>query len=398
MSGWDENRAAMTQREVLYLQGRAEQGRQALLTDALSPHQRKQPVVFSANRVSQFLGRSRASVLDWLKSHGVVKQSDRHEISQDDLTAMSKDMKLAAQRPPRCVVLAVANQKGGVSKTTTAVHLGSYCALKGMRTLLIDADSQASTTAYQGINPDIFIDEQDTISFILSDGGPGDTPPPSLRSLIRKAEHIKGLDFVPACLELGNSDIEVYRKTFAGAERFAFWDKLRIAVDAIRDDYDLIIIDVPPHISVATWNAVYAADALLVPLGARTLDFASTLRFIDWLNLFANRLPGVIFERIRFLVSNYDGQGSSQDDLRMIEATFGDYLLPVHAKHSTEIQRAATKLKTIYELPKPVGHRDAWSAACKGMDEVNQCILDAFADIWNQPLPRRLAANEEAAA
>jgi chromosome partitioning protein len=121
---------------------------------------------------------------------------------------------------------------------------------------------------------------------------------------------------------------------------------------------------------------------LLVPLAPTMMDFASTLRFIDWLNACVTQLPGIVYRGVRFLVTNYESSAAHEDSMALIGQILGDNLLETRALHSSEIQRAAQQLKSIYELHRPIGHRDAWRRACESMDAVSSEILDTVEKLW----------------
>jgi chromosome partitioning protein len=389
--------AIMTREELVYLSKRADVGRKLILQQALEPNKRKEPPRFSAGRAADLLGKTRQSVGKMLKD--VVQKDTRRkgggfqsfDLSQDDLDALRKHYNLDERPPGGAPVVCVLNQKGGVGKTTTVLHLAMNTALKGYRTLVLDLDSQASFTTFMGPNPDVEIQDDETLLNIII-GKQAD-----MRPLIRPAPHVKNLWFVPSCLEFNNANELAYHRqvevnvTRALAEKhgfkyerdsYVFFDRLRRAIDKVRGDYDVIILDCPPHVSATTYNGAYAADFLLVPLGATMLDFASTLRFIDWLNTVANSLPGVAYQRIRFLITNYEGSAAHENARYVIQQVLGDHLLQTNAVHSSEIQRAAAELKTIYEVQQPIGSRDAWSRACQSMDEVNAEVINNIEQLW----------------
>jgi chromosome partitioning protein len=270
------------------------------------------------------------------------------------------------------------------------LHLATAAALKGYRTLVLDLDSQASFTTFMGPNPDVEIHEDETLMNIIT----GEST--DLRGLIKPAPHIKNLSFVPACLEANNANELAYHRQIRAQvteelakehgfqskhDSYVFFDRLKRAIETIRAEYDLIVLDCPPHVSATTYNGAYAGDFLLVPLAATMLDFASTLRFIDWLNMIATTLPGVRYECIRFLITNYESSAAHENALHLIKQVLDDKLLKNRAVHSSEIQRAAQELKSIYEVSKPIGSRDAWMRACESMDEVNQEVLAVVDEI-----------------
>lgn len=388
--------ASITRQEIDLLARRAQLGRDAIMQESLAPHQRREPPTFTARRAADLIGRSRQTTSRAIQDMGLGStegedHSIRYSLTQQDIWKLVERFEGVAEHSREAVVVACINQKGGVAKSTTTVHLAHYCSLMGLRTLAIDADSQASLTAYMGVSPDVEVEEEGTLFPILT----GDHL--DLEKLIRPAPHFDRLDFVPACLALAPANelaySRQYRKRYTEElaakhgfkyekDDFLFYDRLLLSIDLIRDQYDVIIVDCPPHITASTYNVIYAADLALVPFSASIMDIASTLRFIDWVDEIAPMLPGLVLSRIKFLATNYDGQLASTEALNLMRSILGVSMLKSATVRSTEVQRAGGQLRSIYELSQPLGSRDAWTRACTSMDEVNREILTVIEDIW----------------
>jgi chromosome partitioning protein len=145
-------------------------------------------------------------------------------------------------------ILAVANQKGGVGKTTTAVNLGAALAELGYRVLVVDLDPQGNATTGLGINGRNL--ESSVYDVIMNDVGIEDCVEPT---------SLKNLFVVPATIDLAGAEIEL-------VPAFSRELKLRRALDDVRDDYDFTLIDCPPSLGLLTVNGLAAADAVLVPI------------------------------------------------------------------------------------------------------------------------------------
>jgi chromosome partitioning protein len=145
-------------------------------------------------------------------------------------------------------VIAIANQKGGVGKTTTAVNLGAALAESGYRTLVVDLDPQGNASTGLGISPrDV---ETSVYDVIMTDAPALDCVEPT---------SLKNLFVLPATIDLAGAEIEL-------VAAFSRELKLRRALDAVRVEYDVILIDCPPSLGLLTVNGLAAADDVIVPV------------------------------------------------------------------------------------------------------------------------------------
>ena len=145
-------------------------------------------------------------------------------------------------------VIALANQKGGVGKTTTSINLGASLVELGQKVLLIDTDAQGNATSGLGV-------QKSTIEREIYDVLINDVP---IKETIIPTSH-KGLDIVPATIQLSGAEIEL-------TPMMARETRLRDAIDDVKDDYDYILIDCPPSLGLLTINAFTACDSILIPV------------------------------------------------------------------------------------------------------------------------------------
>lgn len=145
-------------------------------------------------------------------------------------------------------IIAVANQKGGVGKTTTSVNLSACLAHIGKKVLLIDTDPQGNATSGVGVNKG---DVQKCIYDILIDDA-------DVHEVIRKTK-VENLDIIPATISLAGAEIELV-STISREVR------MKHAIQEVKDRYDYIIIDCPPSLGLLTINALTASDSILIPV------------------------------------------------------------------------------------------------------------------------------------
>ena len=180
-------------------------------------------------------------------------------------------------------IIAVANQKGGVGKTTTSINLSACIAEKGKKVLVIDIDPQGNTTSGYGIEKNEL--ENTIYELILGDC--------SIEDCIIK-DIMPNISILPSNVNLAAAEIEMI-----GVEKKEFI--LRNEVDWIKDRYDFIIIDCPPSLSFLTVNAMTTADSVLVPIQCEYYALEGLSQLIHTVNLVKERLnpelemEGVVF-------------------------------------------------------------------------------------------------------
>ncbi|MDE6365256.1 MAG: AAA family ATPase [Lachnospiraceae bacterium] len=180
-------------------------------------------------------------------------------------------------------IIAIANQKGGVGKTTTSINLSACIAAKGKKVLVIDIDPQGNTTSGYGIEKNEL--ENTIYELILGDC--------SIEDCILK-EIFPNISVLPSNVNLAAAEIELI-----GVEKKEYI--LKNEVDWVKDRYDFIIIDCPPSLSLLTVNAMTTADSVLVPIQCEYYALEGLSQLIHTINLVKERLnpsldmDGVVF-------------------------------------------------------------------------------------------------------
>lgn len=314
-------------------------------------------------------------------------------------------------------IVAVANFKGGVGKTSTAAHLAMSAALDGYRVLVVDLDSQGSMTSIMGGKVE---DEWSTAfplmakDFALSLQAEnaertkrGETPLPldetltealdvNARDLIQTT-HWPNIDLIGAQLNLywAEFQVPVWRMQ---NRSWALWDALSngLSREGILSDYDIILLDTPPALGYLTINALAASDILLVPLGASFLEFDSTGRFFDMLystfasiedgeNTIRRRqgLPDMKFEwdAVRAIVTRFDA--AQQTDLaNVIQAYFGDFMTTYRQEMTAMVGQAGEHVNGIYEADYRDFNRDTYVRGRETFDRTWAEVKEILLGTW----------------
>jgi len=326
-------------------------------------------------------------------------------------------------------IVAVANFKGGVGKTSTCAHLAMSAALDGYKVLVVDLDSQVSITSILGGQ---VADEWGTVfpllarhygEYLRGDNqrrlDRGETPQPlddtiaeALKMTARDVicpTHWPNIDLIGAQLNLYWSEFQIPVWRMAG-RGWKLWDALSeaLAADGVLDDYDLIFLDTPPALGYLTINGLSAADILLVPLGASFVEFDSTGRFFDMLHsTFASIEEGenmaaralgrdeLAFEwdAVRAVITRYDG-AQQAEMAGLMQAYLGRTLSPYRQDFTALIGQAGEQVHGIYEADYRDFNRETYARGRATFDETYAEFKKLLLGIWRRD---ELAAHPDGA-
>ncbi len=326
-------------------------------------------------------------------------------------------------------MVAVANFKGGVGKTSTCAHLAMSAALDGYRVLVIDLDAQGSMTSIFGGR---VADEWQTAFPLLARhyarhlqaenrarADRGDPPHP-LDPTLTEALKITPADLIQKThwpnIDLIGSQLNLYWAEFQipvwrlAARGWKLWDALSdsLAESGLLNQYDLILLDTPPALGYLTINGLAAADILLVPLGASFLEFDSTGRFFDMLhstfasieegeNVAARALgrPELAFEwdAVRTVITRYDA--SQQAELAaFMQTSMAGAMAPQHQEFTALIGQAGEQVNGIYEADYRDFNRETYMRGRETFDTTWAEFKKLLYGIWRRD---ELAAAGQAA-
>lgn len=173
-------------------------------------------------------------------------------------------------------IIAVANQKGGVGKTTTAINLSACLAEKGQKVLAVDMDPQGNMTSGLGLDKDTT--EKTVYDIIIGEA--------DIEEVLQQGS-VENVDILPTNIDLSAAEIELI-----GVENKEYI--IKNAIDRIKDNYDFVIIDCPPSLSMLTINAMTTADSVLVPIQCEYYALEGLSQLIHTVELVKERLNPVL--------------------------------------------------------------------------------------------------------
>lgn len=278
------------------------------------------------------------------------------------------------------ITITVANFKGGVAKTTTAVTLAQGLAMRGHKVLLVDLDPQGSATTLFGVLPDTEVDEENTAAPLFA-GSAED-----LRYAVRST-YWPGIDLVCAAPLLFGSEFALPARQ-SRDPGFEFWRVLDRGLDPLRESHDVVIIDTPPALSYVTINALMAADGVLMPLPPSALDFASSAQFWDLFSDLSNQLVRArghdkTYEFIDVLLSRVEATDAASSVVRqwVIEG-YGDKVLPIEIPKTSVAAASSAEFGTVYDVSRGAMNARTLNRARDAYDRMCALVEQQIVAVW----------------
>src|SRR5213080_1084757 len=225
-------------------------------------------------------------------------------------------------------VIAFANQKGGVAKTTTALNLGVAFAEQGMNVLLVDLDPQGNLTMSQGLNPDSI--ERSMFDVLVH------------RVPITEVVHHQEVDLAVSSIDLAGAELAL--SSMIGRER-----ALAKALAPVKAKYDYILIDTPPSLGLLTINALVASDGVIVPVQCEYLSLRGLVQLENTLSMIRENLnPEVGIQGI--LATMFDRRLlHSREAVEILKENFGDLVLNTKIRKTVRYAEAPVKGQSIFK-------------------------------------------------
>ena len=309
-------------------------------------------------------------------------QGNRREWSMAEARQWIREFRAPHMRPEGAVgtTLTVANFKGGVAKTTSAVTLAQGLSMRGHKVLVVDLDPQGSATTLFGVLPDAEVEQEHTAMLLFS-GAHEDL------SYAIRGSYWPGIDLVCAAPLLFGAEFALPARQTRDPG-FEFWRVLDRGLDQARLDYDVIVIDTPPALSYVTINALMAADGVIMPLPPSALDFASSAQFWDLFSDLCNQLirsrgQDKTFEFIDVLLSRVESNDAASTVVRQwVLEGYADKVLPIEIPKTAVTATASAEFGTVYDLPRGAMNAKTFARARDAYDRMCELVEQQIQAVW----------------
>ena len=367
---------------------------------ALDPNTIKVLRRFTGPEATAFLGGIHVETLyrrlkkDKTLPQGEQVSARRREFTLEEIHTLQAAFGIRPRKPQgaRAKVISVSQFKGGIAKTTQSAHLAQYLCLHGYRVLLVDLDPQSSLTQLFAISPVHDVAVSDTVlPYFEGPTLPGNEPNPNwtgtLQTAVRKT-HWHDLDLICASVSLAGAEFAIANRA-VNEQGFPFHRLLAEGLNTVKDDYDVIVLDTAPSLSFMNTNALFAADALVLPVPPASLDLQSAAMFfqmaaevVETFNQYEGEEKQFDFTAI--LISRFkSNERAHQDISAWIRNDFGAITIDHSMLESTAYEKLAKSVLTLYECETYEGSRETLDRALEAQNLVNQEIELALRSSWS---------------
>ncbi|HEX2915213.1 MAG TPA: AAA family ATPase [Chloroflexia bacterium] len=255
------------------------------------------------------------------------------------------------------MIIAIANQKGGVGKTTTAVSLACGLAAEGRRVLLVDSDPQGNASGSLGVN-------KNEVEFSLYDALVDDKPVQEITLDIGR----QNLYLVPAKVELAGAEVELSALGHTNPEEQPAF-RLRKILAEVRDNYDFILIDCPPTLGQLTINALSAADGVLIPIQCEYLALEGLTQLKNTIDLVVNALNPKL-QIFGIVMTMYDGRTNlAMQVVEEVKRYFPQQIFNTVVPRSVRLSEAPSYGQSIFEYDPSSRGAQAYKALSKEVEQ-----------------------------
>ena len=257
-----------------------------------------------------------------------------------------------------CKIIAIANQKGGVGKTTTSVNLSSALAKRGKKVLLIDTDPQGNATSGLGISKEI---ENSVYDVIVGDV--------EMEKIIEKT-NIKNLSVCPSTISLAGAEVEL-------VSMISREQRLKEKLDVVKDKFDYVIIDCPPSLGLITLNTFTAADSVLIPIQCEFYALEGLGQLMNTVNLVKKHLNKDLKVE-GALLTMYDSRTNlSNQVVKEVSKYFGDNVYKTVIPRNVKLSEAPSYGMSITEYDARSKGAKAYDKLAKEFLKINEAELKA---------------------
>lgn len=280
------------------------------------------------------------------------------------------------------------NQKGGVGKTMTCITIASGMAVEfheGYRICVIDMDGQSTLSAYQ---PSVTGEPRTTIGELMQINPDVESYKEKIKGSVSDTT-IPNLKIIPAAQNDRDVENIFHEGVFSGTIDSPY-TRLKSVIEAIEDDFDIILVDTPPSLGYASINAYNAATSVIMPLGANLNDTDATCQYLSYLpkmykSLIAQGHQGYDF--VKLLLTNFEENSATSLDVQdELSAYFDGHLFTSTFKKSEAIRRCSLDKNTVYDLSRSMydGHKATFKSAKINADAIVFEVMRLVRAVWRQ--------------